>query len=87
MTSRSDLRLVVIGAGMPGILAAIRLRDSGFRQIAVLEKGDRVGRSWCENKSRPTQGIVTLQHKAFNQQGKLVAQCKRFALVLNKPRP
>jgi acyl dehydratase len=38
-----------------------------------------------ESRSRPTQGIVTFLHRAFNQRGQLVAQCKRAALVLKKP--
>jgi acyl dehydratase len=37
------------------------------------------------SKSRPTQGIVTLQHRAYNQRNELVAHCKRAALVLRKP--
>jgi len=35
-----------------------------------------------ESKSRPNQGIVTFHHRAFNQKGQLVAQCKRAALML-----
>jgi acyl dehydratase len=38
-----------------------------------------------ESKSRPDQGIVTFQHRAFNQRDELVAQCKRMALMLKKP--
>ena len=38
-----------------------------------------------ESKSRPTQGIVTFQHRAFNQDDKLVCQCKRLALMLKAP--
>jgi acyl dehydratase len=38
-----------------------------------------------ESKSRPTQGIVTFQHRAFNQRHELVAQCKRTALMLKAP--
>jgi acyl dehydratase len=38
-----------------------------------------------ESKSRPTQGIVTLMHRAFNQRNELVAHCKRSALMLKKP--
>lgn len=38
-----------------------------------------------ESKSRPTQGIVTLHHRAFNQRNELVAHCKRSALMLKKP--
>jgi acyl dehydratase len=37
-----------------------------------------------ESRSRPTQGIVTLSHRAFNQHNELVAQCKRATLVLRK---
>ncbi|HSG58797.1 MAG TPA: MaoC family dehydratase [Woeseiaceae bacterium] len=37
------------------------------------------------SKSRPDNGIVTFVHRAFNQQGDLVAECKRSALMLRKP--
>jgi acyl dehydratase len=40
-----------------------------------------------ESRSRPTQGIVTFAHRAFNQRNEVVAQCKRAALVLRKPTP
>ncbi len=46
---RNDLRFVVIGAGMAGILAAIRLREAGYSQITIYEKADRVGGTWREN--------------------------------------
>lgn len=38
-----------------------------------------------ESKSRPDNGIVTFLHRAFNQDDKLVAECKRVALMLKKP--
>ena len=38
-----------------------------------------------ESKSRPTQGIVMLFHEAFNQDDKLVASCKRTALMHKRP--
>ena len=34
----------------------------------------------------PRQGIVTFQHKAINQRGEIVAQCKRAALMLGRPK-
>lgn len=40
-----------------------------------------------ESRSKPTQGIVTFLHKAYNQDNVLVAQCKRSALMLRKPAP
>lgn len=38
-----------------------------------------------DSKSRPQNGIVTFQHRAFNQRNELVAVCKRTALMLRKP--
>ena len=38
-----------------------------------------------ESKSRPDQGIVTFQHRAYNQHGDLVASCKRSGLQRKKP--
>ena len=39
-----------------------------------------------ESKSRPTQGVVTFQHRAFNQHGELVASCTRSGLQHKKPK-
>lgn len=47
--SGRQLRFVIIGAGMAGILAAIRLRQEGYRDIVIYEKADRVGGTWREN--------------------------------------
>jgi cation diffusion facilitator CzcD-associated flavoprotein CzcO len=49
VTVRSNLRFVVIGAGMSGILAAIKLREAGFDDVVVYEKADRLGGTWREN--------------------------------------
>jgi hypothetical protein len=38
-----------------------------------------------ESKSRPGQGIVIFAHRAFNQNGELVAHCKRSALMRKTP--
>jgi len=39
-----------------------------------------------ESKSRPGTGIVTLHHKAFKQDGKLVAECQRQVMVRMMPK-
>jgi acyl dehydratase len=39
-----------------------------------------------ESKSRPTAGIVTFVHRAYNQKDELVAQCKRSGLQLKRPK-
>lgn len=38
-----------------------------------------------DSKSRPDQGIVTFEHRAYNQHGDLVASCKRSGLQRKKP--
>jgi acyl dehydratase len=37
------------------------------------------------SRSRPTNGIVTLEHRGFNQRDVLVASCRRNVLLLRKP--
>lgn len=43
------MRFAVIGAGMAGILSALKLREAGFDDVRVYEKADRVGGTWREN--------------------------------------
>jgi cation diffusion facilitator CzcD-associated flavoprotein CzcO len=45
----SDLRFVIIGAGMAGILSAIKLKEAGFDDFVIYEKADRLGGTWREN--------------------------------------
>jgi acyl dehydratase len=37
------------------------------------------------SSSRPTQGIVGFEHRAYNQRGELVARCRRSALMHRRP--
>jgi len=37
------------------------------------------------SNSRPTQGIVTFEHRAHNQRGELVVRCRRAALMHMRP--
>ena len=39
-----------------------------------------------DSKSRPDNGIVTFEHRAFNQHDELVGVCKRSALMHRKPK-
>lgn len=42
-------RVAIIGAGFSGIGTAIKLREAGVRDIALFDRGDRVGGTWREN--------------------------------------
>ena len=44
----TEFRVVIIGAGMSGLLAAHRLQTAGV-DFVVLEKNDEVGGTWYEN--------------------------------------
>ena len=47
--------------------------DTLRAETRVVEKRD--------SKSRPTAGIVTFEHKMFNQRDEIVCQCRRTALI------
>jgi cation diffusion facilitator CzcD-associated flavoprotein CzcO len=49
MADQQALRFAIIGGGMSGILAAIRLREAGYGDFAIYEKGARLGGTWREN--------------------------------------
>ena len=39
----------IVGAGISGILAAIRLKKIGYDNFKIIEKANRVGGTWREN--------------------------------------
>ncbi|MEY2477264.1 MAG: hypothetical protein QOG87_2579 [Actinomycetota bacterium] len=48
MTGRPP-RIVVIGAGMAGILSAVKLQEAGLTDFTVYEKAESLGGTWREN--------------------------------------
>ena len=46
----SDLRFIIMGAGMSGVLSAIKLQEAGLDNYAIYEKADRLGGTWRENE-------------------------------------
>ena len=44
-----DMRFAIIGAGMAGILSAVKLTEAGLTDFTIYEKADRVGGTWREN--------------------------------------
>ncbi|KAB2931350.1 MAG: NAD(P)/FAD-dependent oxidoreductase [Leptonema illini] len=53
MHSKSEERrkpsVIIIGAGMTGILMTIKLKQMGIDEITILEKKEKVGGTWREN--------------------------------------
>lgn len=47
--TRRNPRVIIVGAGMTGILMAIRMREAGITDVVILEKKDRIGGTWREN--------------------------------------
>lgn len=45
----SDLRIAIIGAGLGGIAAAIKLQEAGYQNVQIFDKNDRIGGTWAEN--------------------------------------
>src|SRR5258705_6202284 len=43
------MRFAIIGAGMSGILAAIKLREAGYDDFMLYEKAERLGGTLREN--------------------------------------
>lgn len=46
---RKDPSVVIIGAGMTGMLLVIKLREAGITNITLLEKAETFGGTWREN--------------------------------------
>jgi 4-hydroxyacetophenone monooxygenase len=55
-----SFRVLIIGAGMSGLCAAIRLRQAGI-SFSIIEKNGTVGGTWFEN-SYPGCGVDTPNH-------------------------
>lgn len=45
----ADPRIAIIGAGIGGIGAAIKLREAGFHNFEIIEKSDDFGGTWLDN--------------------------------------
>ena len=46
LKSKQSMRIIVVGAGMSGILCGIRLRQQGIHDFTIYEKGSRAGGTW-----------------------------------------
>lgn len=49
-SKRSDMRIIIVGAGMSGLLAGIELKKAGYNNFVLYEKADKVAGTWRENR-------------------------------------
>jgi len=48
-TATRDIRVVIMGAGMAGILSGIKMLQAGITNCTIYEKAGRIGGTWREN--------------------------------------
>jgi acyl dehydratase len=83
----------VIGISVHETTLGTTVANLGFQEItfpAPLFHGDTIRvesevKASRKSKSRPTQGVVTFEHRAFNQNGDLVCRAVRDALMHCRP--
>lgn len=49
-TQNGQPRIAIIGAGMSGIAAVVKLKTAGYENVTVFEKADEVGGTWRANR-------------------------------------
>jgi len=84
---------IVIGISVHETTLGTTVANLGFSEVvfpAPMFHGDTLRvetevRAARESRSRPTQGVVTFEHRAFNQHGTLVCRALREALMHKRP--
>lgn len=87
----APLTAIIIGAGMSGLLAAIRLKQAGIQDFVILEQGAEVGGTWADN-TYPGAGCDVPSHlysysfapnpgwtRLFARQAEILAYFRRIA--------
>ena len=84
---------LMIGISVNDLTIGTIVANLGMTEVkfpAPLFQGDTIRvetlvASKRESRSRPDAGIVEFEHKAFKQDGTLVAQCRRQVFMRKKP--
>lgn len=84
---------LMIGVSVSDLTLGTTIANLGMTDVkfpAPLFQGDTVHvttevKDKRESRSRPDAGIVTFEHKAYKQDGTLVAQCTRQAFMRKRP--
>jgi len=85
---------LVVGISVEDTTFGTTLGNLGFEEVVFptpVRHGDTIHAETeivakRESKSRPGTGIVTYEHRGFNQDGELVCRCRRNALILMRGR-
>ena len=84
---------LVVGVGVEDTTFGTTVGNLGFEEVvfpAPVRHGDTIHVETeviarRESKSRPGTGIVTFEHRGFNQHGELVCRARRNALMQMRP--
>mmetsp|Transcript_149 Transcript_149/g.265 ORF Transcript_149/g.265 Transcript_149/m.265 type:complete len:552 (+) Transcript_149:90-1745(+) len=84
---------LLVGMSVPETTHGTTVANLGFSEVLFpkpVYPGDTLRAETLvldrrESNSRPTQGIVTLQHLAYNQRGEIVCKATRQALIWKQP--
>ena len=84
---------LMIGMSVSDLTVGTTIANLGMTEVKFpnpLFQGDTVHSSTeivgkRESKSRPDAGILELHHRAYKQDGKLVAECRRQAFMKRRP--
>ena len=84
---------LMIGIQVSDMTVGTTIANLGMSEVrfpAPLFEGDTVRAttevlSLRESKSRPEAGLVEFLHRAFKQDGALVAECRRTAFMIRRP--
>ena len=86
---------LMIGISVNDTTVGTTIANLGMTDVAFpapLFEGDTVSAttevlSLRESRSRPDAGLVEFRHRAFKQDGVLVAECRRTAFMRKRPAP
>jgi len=86
---------LLVGLSVPETTHGTTVANLGFEEVvfpAPVFPGDTIHAqtevvSARPSSSRPEQGLVVLEHRAYNQRDELVARARRTALMNRRPAP
>lgn len=84
---------LLVGLTVPELTLGTTIANLGFDHVEFLKPvfhGDTIHAesevtATRPSRSRPNSGIVTFEHRAFNQHGTLIVRCTRNALMKARP--